>query len=132
MNIAKVKPKQDNVLLMFKHTAEATEDKLVNGLYIPRTALAPDAGSAIEATVIAAGPGYYADRWLGQELGTAIPGSPTFIPLDAAIKPGARVLCNAQALAADKVYDDGRSEYRIVRASCIEAVITEDRYGNLS
>lgn len=131
MQISKLRVLQDNVLLRFQHTADAHSDKLSpGGIFIPRTALAPDAGSAIEATVIAAGPGYYADRWLGQELGTAIPGSPTFIPLDAAIKPGARVLCNAQALAADKVYDDGRSEYRIVRASCIEAVITEDRYGN--
>lgn len=128
MNISKIKPTSDNILLQFDAAIDPHIDRQTpGGLFIPRTALDPKVGTAVEAIVVALGPGRYADSWLDHERGTSEVGSSKFIPMSMLlpdVRPGSRVLCNAQALAADRVYSDERLEYRMCRASVIEAVIT--------
>lgn len=130
MNIEKIRCLGDNVLLQFAATANAHEEQLSpGGIVLPRFAAQPKQGEAIEAIVVKIGPGRYSDEFLDHERGTATIGSKHFIPLSMLlpdVQPGTRVLCNAQALAADRIYSDDRSEYRMCRSGCIEAVIEDD------
>lgn len=90
---------------------DATDDATANGIF---------------ATVIAVGPGRYADAWIDHETGTAPVGAKTFVPTDSAIVPGARVVLAKAALAGDRVKaEDG--EMRIVKTHVIEAVLEDDK-----
>lgn len=123
MNIEKIQPKQDNVLVRLRIHAMATEDeKTEGGIFLPKARNEPGMTEAVEATVIAVGPGHYADKWLGHEEGTAPDGSKKFIPVDSAICKGARVLIRGSKLG-DRVYSDERAEYRMILAHAVEAVL---------
>ena len=127
MKIESIAPKQDNVLVQFRQHAQRREEleQTPGGIFIPKAAEAPSHNAAIEAVVIAVGPGYYSDKFVDHEQGTAPLGSPHFIKLDAGLKPGAKVLLEARAAAADRVWSDTWEEYRMVRADCICAVVEE-------
>lgn len=127
MKIENIVPKADNVLVQFRQHAQRREEleQTPGGIYIPKAAEVPAHNAAIEAVVIAVGPGRFADEWLNHERGTTDAGSSVFLATDAAIVPGAKVLLNASAAAADRVYDDEWNEYRMVKSHNIEAIVEE-------
>jgi len=126
MDIERIRPLQDNVLVCFHIHEDPHEERLSpGGIVLPATTREVYNEDAFLATVVAAGPGYYPDKFLGHELGTAPVGVTRFIPMDPAIVPGARVILDKIALAANRIYGDDRVEYRMVRAQAIAAVIEE-------
>lgn len=131
MDINKLRPTGDQVLLCFDAHINAREDTYSpGGILLPRTAQ-PQAGDGNMATVMAVGPGYWNDKWPGGEVknwhehGSGPLANGAFIPLDASIVPGARVITTRAALAGDRIYDDERGEYRMCRADVIAAVVDE-------
>lgn len=123
MNIEKIRPAADNVLIRLRiHEMATEEERTEGGIIMPKARNEPSATEAVEATVVAAGPGHYADKWLGHEEGTAPDGSKKFIPMDPAIRKGARVLIRGSK-PGDRVYSDERAEYRMILAHNVEAVL---------
>jgi co-chaperonin GroES (HSP10) len=122
IDVSKLRPKADNVLVrMDMHANRTVEEVTAGGIILPKSREVASNEGAI-ATVVAAGPGYHPDKWLGHEKGTAPVGVVGFIPMDPDIKPGARVVLISPH-TGDRVYDDEREEYRMVRAENIMAVV---------
>lgn len=127
IDIHSVVPRNDNVLIQLEVHADPHEERLSPGGIILPKMRDVNEEPAIIATVVAAGPGYYADEWLDHEQGTAPVGTRhPMIPLDPAIVPGARVILSKAGLAADRVWSDDVREYRMCRAHCIEAVLEDE------
>lgn len=128
MDISRLKMRNDNVLVCFSHHEKAreTEDRTEGGIFIPRSAGAPKDNEAILATVLAVGPGHYADPFVNHEVGTDPYKTGRFIPVEECIKPGAKVLLEGAARAGDRIYSDDRMEYRCVKAHCICAIVEEE------
>jgi len=118
VNIQKIRPTQDNVLVRFDL------DDYTGGVLIVDPLRERSAKESVQAVVIAAGPGHYHDKWLRHdEDGTKPDGSRTFIPMSPHIQPGARVLIEGK-YCGDRVWSDEHEEYRLVRETnilgCIE------------
>lgn len=125
MDISSIRCLADNVLVQLSiHTDHHTDRLSPGGIVLPRMRNI-ESEDAILATVIAVGSGYYADKFIDHEQGTSPVGSTKFIPVDPAIVPGAVVVLERAALAADRIYSDERNEYRMVRAATIAAVVEE-------
>ena len=128
MDMSKLTPKQDNILVQFVHHASRHEAEQLTpgGIIIPKVAEAPSDNSAIEAVIIAAGPGRYLDKWVDHEQGTSDVGSKVFIPTGADLKPGAHVLLESSASACDRVWGEDRLEYRMVKEHNCIALVEDD------
>lgn len=112
------RPYADNVLVLMDHHRDARkEERTEGGILVPMAAKEPT--GACWATVIAAGPGHYADKWYGQEKGTDSIGSSAFVPCE--VKEGDRVLISGP-LAGDAIVIDGM-EHRVCRAGQLGSVI---------
>lgn len=132
MNITSIRPREDNVLVRLDvHDRDALtrEARSAGGVIIPasaRTAAAIEArGEATVATVVAAGPGHYRDKFLGREQGMAPDGSRIFVPMSDDLSDGARVVLHSPHVG-DRVYSDERQEYRFVREHEVIAVLEEE------
>lgn len=126
MDINKIRCSADNLLVQMAHHANRTEEeKTPGGIFIPRTAQTPKHNEAIEAVIVAVGPGRWNTRWIDHERGESDVGGTVFIPVDPSLKPGVRVLLSAAGAAGDRVYSDDYSEYRMVKAHCVEAVLED-------
>lgn len=125
MDISSIRCLADNVLVQLSiHTDHHTDRLSPGGIVLPRMRNI-ESEDAIIATVIAAGPGHYDDRYLGPERGTEDHRHGPWIPLDSAIAPGCTVILERAALAGDRIYSDERQELRMIKAHCIAAVIEE-------
>jgi hypothetical protein len=134
----RISPTADNVLVRLDIHAEKGERRLASGLYAPdmkaweytlagddkRAVKTPDANEGQLATVIAAGPGHWHDKWVSIEEGTSQDGRNWFVPMDAGIAPGARVILE-DSRVGDRIYDTAHAEYRMVRARNVVAVLEE-------
>jgi hypothetical protein len=128
----------DNVLVRLDIHLPKEERRTAGGIVIPhmeeweytlggedkRAVKTPNANAGQWATVVAAGPGHYRDKWLGLEEGTAPDGSPIFVPMDPDIQPGARVLVE-DARCGDRLFSTEYHEYRMVRERNL-ALIAEE------
>jgi co-chaperonin GroES (HSP10) len=101
-DIEATRPYADNVLVLFNRARMTA-----GGILIPDT-VEKRVTEAIEATVIAAGPGHDNGR--------------AFFPMDPDIRPGARVLVESKQ-DGDRLYSDEMLEYRMVRAHNIIGVL---------
>lgn len=125
-DIEHIRPRNDNVLVQFDVHAPHEEQVTPGGIIIPETAADAELDQGgILATVVAAGPGVYADAWVDHETGTAPVGSRVFVPVDPEIQPGVRVVLARAALGADRVWSDEVREFRMVKAHVIEGVVEE-------
>lgn len=120
-----LRPKQDNVLVLFDLHRDADKDVVTHGgILIPHAARKPRATEPVLATVIAAGPGAYQDEIRHDE---GMPGAPAaktsrrYISMDPGIVPGARVLVDS--LHAGDIYEIDRVEHRIVRAGNVVGIV---------
>lgn len=106
----------DNILVQLDEHRDAREDRsTAGGIIIPRTADASDAW----ATVIACGPGAF-DEPIDHAKDKQVT-SRKYVPMDPAVVPGARVALVSKH-QGDRVYDDERNEYRMVRQGDILGV----------
>ena len=118
MNIAKIRPYADNVLVRLDMHASRTEETVTaGGIIVPKLA---EKEPNVIATVVARGPGAYDDVIRHDtpdehHSGKRAPASRTFCPMDPDIKPGARVALNSHHVG-DRIWSDDREEYRMVRA----------------
>lgn len=126
MDISSIKPTADNVLIQLAIHTDYHTDRLSPGgnIILPRMRNI-ESEDAILATVVAAGPGHYDDKYCGPERGTEDHKHGPWIPLDSAIVPGCTVILERAALAGDRIYSDERQELRMIKAHCIAAVIEE-------
>lgn len=121
---ARFRPVGDQCLILFDHIRDARKEVMLSsGLIVPHSARKPEASEACWATVIAAGPGRYADKFLDRERGTSRIGSGVFIEND--VKAGQRVLIQGP-LCGDAVVIDGL-EHRIVVSDVVVGVEEECR-----
>ena len=120
-----VRPRNDNVLVRLELHERRREDKMTpGGIFIPRNRDRRATESA-EATVIAAGPGHYHDRWLGHDKGGSHhDGTHVFVPMDPGIQPGAAVLVDDDR-CGDRLYSDEFEEFRMVREHNLIAILEE-------
>lgn len=124
MNITRIRPRNDNVLIRMAASERKTEELLPSGLFAPRQRN-ENLNDSVEATVIAAGPGHYHDRWISQELGSSQDGTALFIPIDPRLVAGARVVA-LSSLVGDVLYSDERDEYRMVRSEVLCCLLSEE------
>lgn len=126
MDISKIIPYADNVLVRLEVHCAGERLSPTGRVIIPETAASNiESQDAIFATVVAAGPGHFDDKFLDHERGTEDHRHGPWIPLDPAIVPGAKVILEKRALGADRVYGEGHSEYRMCRADCIAAIVED-------
>jgi co-chaperonin GroES (HSP10) len=119
----KLRVLRDGAIILYDFIRDArTEETLPSGLIVPKTARQPERTEACLATVIAAGPGRYLDRFLDQERGYSRVASDVFIQSE--FKAGDRVLVQGP-LAGDAVMIDGL-EHRIVVSDVILGVVEEE------
>lgn len=120
VRVERFRPYADNVLVLMDHHRDARkEERTEGGLIVPMSSKEPGREQACWATVIAAGPGHYADKWHGQEKGTDSIGSSVFVPCE--VKEGDRVILSGP-LAGDAIVIDGL-EHRVCRAGYMGSVI---------
>ena len=115
----RIAPKGSNAIILydFIRDARADNDRTDGGILIPKTTT-PQRDEACWATVVAAGPGSYLDKWISQEAGSSRLGSSVFV--ESELKPGMRVLVQGP-LCGDAVVIDGL-EHRIVHDSVVIGV----------
>lgn len=126
MEITDIKPRNDNVLVCFQiHEGKTQERTTPGGIIIPLMSNT-DATSrgGVYATVISAGPGRFNDKWHGHEKGLSFVGSKVWVPMDPAIRPGAKVLLDSEH-TGQRVVGDDYTEYRLVVQDNIIAVVEE-------
>lgn len=116
-------PYHDNVLVLMDWLRDIkVEEKSASGmLVLPRATKKPESGEEVWATVIAAGPGCYLDKWLDHERGTSVVGSSKFLPNE--VRPGDRVLIDHADQGAPVLLNG--VEHRIVRQHNVLAVAEE-------
>lgn len=106
----------DNILVQLDEHRDAREDRMTDGgIIIPRTAETSD----VWATVIAAGPGAF-DEPIDHATDKQ-KRSRRYVAMDPGITPGARVILFS-ADTGDRVYDDERNEYRMIRQDAVLAI----------
>lgn len=123
MEIDKIRPRNDQVLVVMQIHENKTEERTTPGGIIIPLMSNQDAKSrgGVFATVIAHGPGRFNDKWEGHERGLSFIGSTKWIPMDKAIKPGAVVLLDSEQ-TGQRVVGDSYQEYRMILADNIIAV----------
>ena len=119
IDVRRIRPTRDNVLVQL--AIHARQDHEVSAGGVVMVEGAPKATQAVRATVIAAGPGHYHEKWLDHERGMSPDGRGRFVPMNPAIKPGARVMVES-AKHGDRIWGDDTHEYRMVLESNIIAV----------
>jgi len=117
VNIQKIRPTQDNVLVRFQ-----LDDHV--GVLIVDPGRTRSAKEAVQAEVVAAGPGHYHERARRHDEDGTIPdGSSVFVPMNPDLVPGARVLVEGH-YCGDRLWSNEHVEYRMVRETnilgCIE------------
>jgi co-chaperonin GroES (HSP10) len=122
MNIQKIAPRNDNILVRLVHHAEP-EQRTSGGIIMPGTRT-HRLTEACEAKVIAVGPGRHLDPWVSHEQGTTDIGSPVFVQVNPDICPGRFVLLERPDIG-ERIYSDEREEYRMVLERNIVAVIDQ-------
>ena len=140
IDIERIAPKSDNILVRLDiHERRTEERRTEGGIVIPdmeeweytlagedkRAVKTPGANVAQQATVIAAGPGHWHDKWLGLEQGTSPDGRNIFVPMNPDLCHGTRVLLE-DARIGDRLYATDYSEYRMVREHNVIAVLEEE------
>ena len=124
MDISKLLPKSDNVLVAFDSHSPKAETLTPGGIILPGTRDVVANDGACYATVVAAGPGHYLDKWVDHEVGTAPAGGGKFIPMNPALKPGARVILDSQN-TGDRIWGDDHRELRMVKEHNCIAILEE-------
>jgi co-chaperonin GroES (HSP10) len=125
--IPRIKPRNDNVLVqMDMHAnAQSPEEQTAGGILIPKIAeRGHNNRECVPATVVAAGPGHYHEKWQNAEAGMSPDGRSTFVAMNPDIRPGVRVLVDSPN-AGDRMYDDEHLEYRMIREHNITAILED-------
>lgn len=119
----KIRMYRDNIIVLMHYIRDARKEvKSAGGIILPNAGRKPDNDQAVEATVIASGPGTWLDKFLDWERGESHVASPVF--WDNEIKAGDTVLVQ-RADDGDAFIVDGL-EHRIVHMTNILGVLEDD------
>lgn len=118
---------EDNVLVLMDWLADAREDrKTASGLlYVPHSARKPANDAAVEATVLAAAPGFWEESHIEKRGRDGVHVKRKSHWRESSVKVGDRVLVDRADQGDVFILDDGR-EARIVRHHNLVGVIEEE------